>query len=272
LGKVPCTDLIRKPIFNIFPLLGKLGNERYFQTNGDAEYGRKYGVLATRDQAWGYAFLVWNFEDGLSGDVNERTIALHLDKLDRGAVFDLLHFRIDENHSNAYGVWQRLGKPELTREHIKTLRDGDGLELLEAPRSIQGQNSFDINVALPMHAVSLALLVKRGFIHEERPYAEKFVDKCPALTAETGALGNRQVFIRWPYSKRPDLAGYKVYRCTGRMPAEAPAVIVNDPMRTQNSYYIDMDVNEGSEYGYAISALYADGAESRRSPFSKIKL
>ncbi|MDR2094022.1 MAG: hypothetical protein LBP76_00700 [Treponema sp.] len=58
LGKVPCTDLIRKPVFNIFPLLGKLGNERYFQTNGDTEYGRKYGVLATRDLSWGYAFMV----------------------------------------------------------------------------------------------------------------------------------------------------------------------------------------------------------------------
>jgi hypothetical protein len=196
---------------------------------------------------------------------------LHLSGLDGGAVFDLLHFRIDENHSNAYGIWQRLGKPALTREHIKTLRGGEGLELFEAPRSIQGQNSFDMKVELPMHAVSLVLLVKRGFAGEQR-HTENFLDKGPALTAETGALGNRQVFVRWPYSERPDLAGYKVYRCNGQVATGAPALMVNDPPRTQNSYYTDMEVEEGCEYGYAISALYADGTESKRSPFNKIKV
>ncbi|MDR2534505.1 MAG: hypothetical protein LBD29_00555 [Treponema sp.] len=261
LGEIPCTDLVRKPIFNIFPLLGALGNERYIQKPDDPEYGLKYGVIATRNSGWGYAFLLWNFEDGLPDDVNERTIKLHLSNLDSPAIFDLLHFRIDENHSNAYAVWQKMGKPwPLSLEQVKELRKGDGLELCENPRNIQGK-TFDMDFTLPMHGVSLLIMVRRGQAIPETAFV-----KGPELSVETGALGGKQIFIRWAYSARPDLAGYKVYRGEG----DGPLELINRYQAAYNAYYTDLEVTEGRAYTYTVSAVYADGSESVKLPVNSI--
>jgi xylan 1,4-beta-xylosidase len=207
LGPVPCVDLIRKPIFNIFPLLGRLGDERYIIKPDDPEFGEKYGLLATRYVEGGYAFLLWNCEDGLLDDVNERTIRLHVENLEEA--YDLLQIRLDNEHGSAYGEWVRMGRPyPLSRGQIRILREKDGLALAQPPEPVTSTDHFDLECTLPMHGVCLTLLVKRN---SPRNAPAEQPGK-PELQRETGASGNQQVFIRWNFSQRYDLAGYKIFR------------------------------------------------------------
>ncbi|MDR2553579.1 MAG: hypothetical protein LBD31_10515 [Treponema sp.] len=255
LGPVPSADLIRKPVFNIFPLLGRLGSERCPLHPEDGEFGEKYGVLATRDREGGPAFLLWNCEDGLMDDVNPRTIRLHIKNLDPGAVYDLLRFRIDGEHSSAYGAWRRMGSPwPLNRDQIRLLREHDGPALAEAPERVSGKDKLDLECFLPMHGVCLILLAKPP-AGEEKP--EK-----PEVILEQGAWGGSQAFIRWNYSRRRDLLGYRVYR--GK-PGEERRII-NKAENTLCSYFVDLDLEEGASYAYSVSFVYADGRESPRSP------
>jgi hypothetical protein len=266
LGQAPCADLIRKPIFNIFPLLAKLGAERYILKPADKEDGIKYGVLATKAADKGYAFMRWKFEDGLDEDMNDRTIRLHIKNLDKKTTYDVVHFRIDGTHSNAYGKWREMGRPyPLTLEQIKTLRACDGLALMESPKSITGNTEFDTEYTIPMHGVSLVLLLKR--LSADEP--EKTALKKPELYEEKGVLGNQQVFLRWEFSSRLDLAGYRVYRQKNH---DLSPVCINDSTCTQCSYFIDMEVEKGSSYTYSVSAFYADGTESGHSPENTITI
>jgi hypothetical protein len=211
--------------------------------------------------------MLWNFEDGLLDDVNERTIRLHIKNLDRDGTWDLLHFRIDGAHSNAYGIWEKMGKPyPLTVEQIRDLRAHDGLELFEPQRPLSlSTGETDLTCVLPMHAVSLMLLVKRQSPAKQK--TERAVINKPELLSETGAPGNRQVFIRWAFSVRKDLAGYRVYRKKEGAPS---AACINNSDALQCSYYIDTDLEKGVSYTYSVSAVYADGTESPRSPENNI--
>jgi hypothetical protein len=103
-----------------------------------------------------------------------------------------------------------------------------------------------------MHGVCLALLVKRDGPAEQPGK--------PTLQWETGAAGNPQVFIRWNFSQRRDLAGYKVFR---RAAGASEAELINIPEATLCACYIDMDAVQGA--AYSVSVLYADGSESARS-------
>jgi xylan 1,4-beta-xylosidase len=266
LGPAPCADIIRKPVFNIFPLLARLGNERYILKPVDDEYGIKYGALATKDGGGGYAFLLWNFEDGLNSDINERTIRLHVKNLDPEAIYDILHFRIDNDYSNAYGEWCKMGKPcVLTVEQIKTLRTHDGPALLEAPAAIKGITCFDKECLLPMHGVSLVMLIHRQLVKKDK--VERAALEKPELYGEKGILGSDQVFLKWPYSNRKDLVCYRIYRQTD---SDASPVCINNSDYTQCSYFTDMEVEKGHSYTYSVSAVYADGSESTLSPENSI--
>ena len=265
LGKYPSTALLRKPIFNIFPLLGKLGSERYLLKSNDPEYGEKYGVLGTKDGENGYSFLVWNFEDGLEEGVNERNIRLHIKNLDRSIVFDCLHFRIDDKHSSAYAAWCGMGRPfPLSREQAKELLKHDGPEFFEKPWTLSGKSELDMEFKLPMHSTSLFLLVKKdGKGTTDRCEKEK-----PVLACEKGPLDNEMVFVKWSFSKRRDLVGYRIYR----RKENAQPEIINEPEFTHCSYYYDLDVARGVSYAYSIAALYADGSQSSLSPESIISI
>ncbi len=265
LAKAPCTDILRKPMFNAFQLLGRLGDERLPMDVEDSEFGLKYGVLATRTGRSYYAFMVWNFEDGLDSDVNERTIQLKADHLDENSVYDTLHFRIDADHSNAYGQWMSMGRPyPLSAQQISFLREHDGLELYEEPGTCTGRSSFEKSVELPMHAVSLVLLVKRP---DHAAPSEGFVGQRPVCQIEQSVLDAPQVYISWKYSDRKDLVGYRLYRGL----AGEPYTLMNTKPLA-GSYYVDSAVEPKRTYSYVVSALYADGSESPRSLAGEITI
>ena len=267
LAPAPCCDIIRKPVFNAFQLLGKLGNERYILKNPDEEFGKKYGAIATRDD-YGYACLLWNFEDGLDDNVNPRMIHLHLTNLSKKSSYTILHFRIDSEHSNAYGLWAKMGKPyPLSNEQIQELRLRDGLELFEPVYQISCKEEFNKEIMLPMHAVSLIMLIKTG--RNEDSLMEKAIQKSPEVKIEESFSHDKQVFLKWHFSERKDVLGYRVYREDTLNPG---CNSLTTDKYVEGSYYTDTTIEKGRSYKYSISAVYGDGTESKKSPATKIDI
>ena len=72
----------------------------------------------------------------------------------------LQHFRIDEEHSNSYSVWKKMGSPQsVTDEQFKLLEKAGQLQLLNPaqPMAIK-DGEATITMVLPRHAVSLLRL------------------------------------------------------------------------------------------------------------------
>ena len=70
------------------------------------------------------------------------------------------HYRIDENHSNAYAAWKRMGSPIApTRRQYDELEAASRLALLEEPRSASvTDGTLALTFALPRQAVSLVTI------------------------------------------------------------------------------------------------------------------
>lgn len=69
----------------------------------------------------------------------------------------LKHYRIDQDHSNAYTVWRQMGSPQKpTAEQYARLEASGQLELLESPRWVAAQGGqVEVSFDLPRQAVSL---------------------------------------------------------------------------------------------------------------------
>jgi xylan 1,4-beta-xylosidase len=113
-------------------------------------------ALATRS-AHGITVLVWNYQDedvagaGASVDVE-------VDGLPKDVRHVLVrHYRIDQDHSNAYTVWKKMGSPQHPNaEQYATLESAGHLQLLDSPlwfASTGGKIRIPFN--LPLQALSL---------------------------------------------------------------------------------------------------------------------
>ena len=104
--------------------------------------------------------LVWHYhDDDVPGP--EAAVDLALAGLPAAArQARLTHYRIDENHSNAYAAWKRMGSPIApTRQQYGELEAASRLALLEEPRSASAADgTLALTFALPRQAVSLVMI------------------------------------------------------------------------------------------------------------------
>jgi xylan 1,4-beta-xylosidase len=72
----------------------------------------------------------------------------------------LRHYRIDEDHSNSFSLWKKLGEPQQpTAEQYNKLEQAGKLADFEGPDHIAAENGrATIRFALPRQAVSLVVL------------------------------------------------------------------------------------------------------------------
>lgn len=163
------TNGVDKPVLNVFRMLGMMGGERVAVT-GDLAYDaasiRRNGVrgertdinaLASRD-AHQISVLVWNYHDDDildPGSPVELTIAGI-----PAATAVLRHYRIDNEHSNSYAAWKRMGSPaQPSAAQIAELERAGALAMLGAPVSLPvKQQRATIKMQLPRQGVSLVTL------------------------------------------------------------------------------------------------------------------
>ncbi len=164
------TNGIDKPELNFFRMAGLLKGERVVATSTGADPAESIvaeGVrarpdidaLATRGGA-GAAILLWNYADDLdaaTGAVAHVTIR----GVAPGAANVLVEqFQIDQDHSNAFTAWKRMGSPQQpTAEQIAELKRAGELELAGSPQWIRpSQGQLRLEVQLPPQSVALLRL------------------------------------------------------------------------------------------------------------------
>ncbi len=161
------TNGIDKPVLNIFRMAALMSGERVATSSTAAiplDSIIQSGVTQSPDidalATYGdhqAAVLLWNYhDDDVFADASNVTIKINGLPSDRKKVL-LTHYRIDDNHSNAYTVWKEMGSPQSpTPEQYSKLKASSGLELLESPRWVNvDAGEIVINTSLPRQGTSL---------------------------------------------------------------------------------------------------------------------
>ena len=162
-----------KPVLNVFRMFSKMNGRRLSVESDGArplEDILRRGVrekpdvsaLASGDpnRLW---ILVWHYhDDDLSGPAAAVELSVNSLSFPRGEA-TVRHFRIDKDHSNAFGAWQRMGSPQNpTPEQYIALEKAGQLTTLGPSEAAPVENgSVVLRFLLPRQAVSL-LVLERG--------------------------------------------------------------------------------------------------------------
>jgi xylan 1,4-beta-xylosidase len=162
------TNGVDKPVLNVFRMFGMMGGDRVVVAGnrlGAAEIiasgvrGEQADVsaLASR-QGDAAAVMVWNYhDDDLAAPATPVSLSIRNIPVPRVLVH---HYRIDEDHSNAYAAWLEMGAPQqVSKSQYAELERAGKLELLDAPEWVETKNGVaTLDFALPRQGVSLVRL------------------------------------------------------------------------------------------------------------------
>ena len=159
------TNGVDKPVLNVFRMFGMMPGNRVTVKNDLAyDYARvrdqsvraeaDINALASKD-AQSAAVMVWHYHDD-NLLVPDAPVTVDLTGLPANRVL-VHHYRIDQQHSNAYEVWKKMGSPKNpTSAQITELEKAGQLQLLEAPTWINAtKGAAKLSFTLPRQGVSL---------------------------------------------------------------------------------------------------------------------
>lgn len=158
------------PVLNVFRMFARMGGRRV-PASSDAQIGleniMREGVRGDPDTAalagiepGKLNVLIWHYhDDDVSGPEADVDLAIAGLPITSGTA-RLAHFRIDENHSNAYAAWKRLAAPAApSREQYLLLESAGQLSRLEPDSIIRiDHGGVTLGFRLPRQAVSLLTL------------------------------------------------------------------------------------------------------------------
>lgn len=164
------TNGVDKPVLNVFRMYGLMGGSRV-EVDGDLAYDfltvrdksvrsskTDINALATRDEH-AAAVMVWNYHDD---DITEGATPVTVEiKGLEVAKIQQHHYRIDQQHSNAYTAWKAMGSPQNPSSgQIEQLKKAGRLELLTSPQWVGvNDGKITISIDLPRQGVSLLKLI-----------------------------------------------------------------------------------------------------------------
>lgn len=164
------TNGVPLPVLNVFRMFSKMNGERV-DAMSDAMVSLdemlKTGVrakpdvsaIASRDSNR-VAIMVWHYhDDDVAGP--DAAVTLRVGGLPAQATrARVTHYRVDEQHSNAYGEWKRHGSPIAPDEKLyDLLQKASELAQLNDPQDVVVANgAADLNFNLPRQGVSLLVL------------------------------------------------------------------------------------------------------------------
>jgi xylan 1,4-beta-xylosidase len=168
--RVLATNGIDQPVLNVFRMLSRMSGQRVAAESDGAvplDAILKDGVrlkpdvaaLASLDRNK-LSVLVWHYhDDDVSGPAAE--VELELSRLPvRGGRATLRHFRIDDNHSNAFTEWRRMGSPpQTTSVQYARLEKAGQLAELDPPRALRIKDAgAGLRFVLPRQGTSLLVV------------------------------------------------------------------------------------------------------------------
>jgi xylan 1,4-beta-xylosidase len=164
------TNGIPLPVLNVFRMFAKMRGERVAAESSaevpldamlaDGVRGAPdVAAFASRAEK-GLAIMLWHYhDDDVTGpDADVDLAVAGLPAAVREAT--LAHYRIDEQHGNAYAAWKKVGAPIApTRDQYTALEAASALAPLEAPTTARVERgTLARRFALPRQAVSLVTI------------------------------------------------------------------------------------------------------------------
>lgn len=161
------TGGINVPVFNVFRMLGKMGGKRVAVESSGAisldeimrtgVRGEKPDVSALAALNGNKLFvLAWHYhDDDVPGPASE--IALSLKNVPAANKAQLVQYRIDHDHSNAFTAWQKMGSPKMpTPQQYVELERAGLLETIGDPEPVSiSAGAANVKLKLPRQGVSL---------------------------------------------------------------------------------------------------------------------
>jgi xylan 1,4-beta-xylosidase len=160
---------IDKPVLNVFRMFSKMSGQRVAVDSDGAVPLERILKEGIRDQSDVSALasvqdgrlfiLLWHYhDDDLPGPAAAIDLRLTGLAKDSGET-EVRHFRIDQEHSNAFTLWQSMGSPQSpTAEQYAALEAAGQLAELAATTIPIHDGAGRIPLALPRQAVSLLIL------------------------------------------------------------------------------------------------------------------
>src|SRR5688572_659303 len=161
------TNGIDKPVLNVFRMLGQMRGDRVRVTSSaglplDSVVQRSVrgpadvNALAARDER-SIAVMVWNYhDDDLPAAAAQ--IALAIEGVPGGPL-NLVHYRVDREHSNSYELWKTLGSPQQpTTRQYEELEKAGKLKSIDSRTFRASDSRVSIDFTLPRQGVSLIKL------------------------------------------------------------------------------------------------------------------
>jgi len=161
------TNGVDKPVLNVFRMFGQMeGNRVPVISNSVHNYitVRDSSVRKGEPDVNGLAaasnrsasIMVWNYHDKNDLNVPATPVTVLVKGIPSQKVL-LTHYRIDQEHSNSYTAWQKMGSPQNpTAEQIATLEKAGQLEMIGSPQWVNIKNGAStVQFDLPRQGVSL---------------------------------------------------------------------------------------------------------------------
>ncbi|HZE85508.1 MAG TPA: beta-xylosidase, partial [Puia sp.] len=166
------TNGVDKPVLNVFRMYGMMKGSRLKVQNaaeipldsllkksvrGDDQ---DIHALACADPGKSSAaVMVWNYYDG-DMTAPSRDLTVRIKNIPAKKVL-LQHYRIDDEHSNSYEAWKKMGSPQsVSGEQFSVLEKAGQLQQLEEDKKlvVTDKGEVSISLTLPGHGISLLRL------------------------------------------------------------------------------------------------------------------
>ena len=161
------TNGVDKPVLNVFRMFGMMKGKRV-KVTGNRMYDLKtfvdssvrkqtdIGALAAKDKN-SATIMVWNYHDEDKQEAAEE-INIILDGLSTKTI-TVTEYRIDNEHSNSYEVWKKMGSPQKpTMDQVAKLEKAGQLQMLNQPTKMKVNKSMSLKIHLSRQGVSLLKL------------------------------------------------------------------------------------------------------------------
>src|SRR5688572_3293405 len=161
------TNGVDKPVLNVFRMFGQMeGNRVPVISNSSHSYSSVRdssvrnsepdvnGIATTSDRS--ASVMVWNYHDKNYLNVPATPVTVSFKGVSSRMVL-LTHYRIDQEHSNSFTAWKKMGSPQNpSPEQIAALEKAGQLEMLGSPQWVKVKDGAVISqFNLPRQGVSL---------------------------------------------------------------------------------------------------------------------
>jgi len=158
------TNGVDKPVLNVFRMFGMMKGKRV-QVTGSKMYqlasisdssvrkGEDIGGLAAKDKN-NCTVMVWNYHDDDTTGAPQQVL-VQVKGIPAKSI-NIKQYRIDDEHSNSYEVWKKMGSPQQpTKEQIALLKKAGQLESMGKPvKGVVKNGTLQYGLLLPRRGVA----------------------------------------------------------------------------------------------------------------------